>query len=174
MRLDKGLSLIKTSMENHIKLQIERAELFKGIANITKNLENISINLEQSKSEKDFKNNNFEILCELTEKQNNYSDSLKVNIESKLKKFIENVSGIKEIYERIDHLRQNLIKMKKSTEKNQFIEKLINDLTETIKYADIQLLEEIKLFKSTKEKDLLILFKKFFKIKFESTEDVFI
>jgi len=88
MRLDKGLSLINNTIQHHIKLQAERAELIKGIANIAKNLEGTSLSLDQSKDEKIQKNQNknIEILNNIFEKQYNYTELLKINIEEQLKK----------------------------------------------------------------------------------------
>jgi hypothetical protein len=94
MRLDKGLSLINQTIvsfniiqQNNIKIHSERAELIKNMANIAKNLEGTSLSLDQSKDEKLQKNQtkNIEILNNIFEKQYNYSELLRINIEEQLK-----------------------------------------------------------------------------------------
>lgn len=118
MRLDKGLSLINQTIvtlytnlqQNNIKIHSERAELIKNMANIAKNLEGTSLSLDQSKDDKIQKNQNknIDILNNIFEKQYNYSELLRINIEEQLKvysthnlqKYSEDVSGLKEIYER--------------------------------------------------------------------------
>jgi len=48
----------------------------------------------------------------------------------------------------------------------------MRDFISLMNSADAHLLEEIQNFKNNREKDLLLLFKKFFKNKFESTEEI--
>ena len=73
--------------QNNIKIHSERAELVKNMANIAKNLEGTSLSLDQSKDEKLQKNQskNVEILNNIFEKQYNYSELLRINIEEQLK-----------------------------------------------------------------------------------------
>jgi hypothetical protein len=176
MRLDKGLSLINNTIQTHIKLQAERAELIKGIANIAKNLEGTSLSLDQSRDEKLQKSQkkNIEILQNIFDKQYEYTGTLKENIEDQLKKYSEDVAGLKEIYERKEKLNQKLLKLKQAeSEKKENVDKDIKDIKMLISTSDAHLLEEIQDFKNNREKDLLLLFKKFFKNKFESTEEVY-
>jgi len=57
-------------------------------------------------------------------------------------------------------------------EKREILEKEISELNSLLNSADVHLLDEIQSFKNNREKDLLLLFKKFFKNKYESTEEV--
>ena len=57
-------------------------------------------------------------------------------------------------------------------EKREILEKEISEHNSLLNSADVHLLDEIQSFKNNREKDLLLLFKKFFKNKYESTEEV--
>lgn len=76
-------------------------------------------------------------------------------------------------------MNQKILNLKKSyeisnlAEKGLLIEKEINEISSLLTDSEVHLLNEIDLFKNNREKDLLTLFKNFFKYKFESLNQVF-
>lgn len=116
-RLDRGLSDIIVTLQNLIKINEDRTDSLKNILNVTKSLEHTSLKIEEPQIDEEYKamkkgmESNIEIFFGLFEKNREFLKMLCLILED-LKKYSVEIIGLKDIYERIDNLSNNLKKLK--------------------------------------------------------------
>jgi hypothetical protein len=118
MRLYKGISDTQKIIENIIKINEDRIDSLRNILTVSKSLENTNLRIEQPEIDDDYRNNkkgletNIEIFYNLYDKNKTYCKLLIESVLDSLKKYMIEVEGLKDIYERKDKLLETLRKLK--------------------------------------------------------------
>ena len=90
----------------------------RNILTVSKSLENTNLKIEQPEIDEDYKKNkrgmesNIEVFFNLYDKNKTYCKLLIGSVMDSLKKYLVEVEGLKDIYERKDKLLDNLKKIK--------------------------------------------------------------
>jgi hypothetical protein len=180
LRLYKGIMDTQKIIERIIKLNEDRTDSLRNILTVSKSLEHTNLRIEQPEIDDEYRKNkkgmesNIGIFYNLYDKNKTYCKLLIGSVMDSLKKYLIEVEGHKDIYERKDKLLDNLRKLKMTKSGINifvnFLEEFILDrnieiaeLEDLLIQLDLQLIEELKLFKNSREKDILTIMKRFFK-----------
>jgi hypothetical protein len=118
LRLHKGIIDCQNIMERIFKLNEERTEFMRNILTVSKSLEHTNLKIEQPEMDDKYKKNkrgmesNIEVFFNLYDKNKTYCKLINGSVMDSLKKYLIEVEGLKDIYERKDKLLDNLRKIK--------------------------------------------------------------